>query len=143
MKKKSIFAVVVLLLGSLAAALSVRGATEARVSQDQPRSLDTFMRLKLEHSKEILEGLALDDHEKIAKHSQALNLLSLESGWNVVQTEEYLSQSRDFRNIAKSITEAAHEKNVERAALGYVALTVRCVECHRYLRKHHPELSPE
>jgi hypothetical protein len=68
-------------------------------------------------------------------------LLSLESGWKMLQTEEYVKQSLEFRRTANVITEAARDNNLERAALGYVALTVRCIECHGYLRKQHPELS--
>ncbi|MEQ1826513.1 MAG: hypothetical protein ABL921_11235 [Pirellula sp.] len=97
--------------------------------------LDSFMRLKLEHSKLILEGLATEDYEMISKGAQALTALSLESAWNVYTTEEYLKKSTDFRRSIQLIKDAAHEENVDRATLGYVNLTVQCIECHRYLRK--------
>ena len=97
--------------------------------------LKVFMQLKLDHSKSVLEGLALEDYDSIAKNAQALSLLSLESTWNVISTQEYLQHSQDFRRAVKKITEAAHEKNVDRATLGYVDLTLRCVECHKYVRQ--------
>ena len=105
--------------------------------QQEPREqqLKPFMRQKLEHAKGVLEGLAIEDYDLIAREAQAMSLLSLESNWNVLNTEEYLEQSKDFRRVVNSITEAAREKDVHRAALGYVNLTVRCVECHDYLRK--------
>ena len=104
---------------------------------NQPRDpqLKPFMKQKLEHAKGVLEGLALENYEQIAKEAQALSLLSLESNWNVFNTKEYLEQSEDFRRTVNTITEAAREKDVNLAALGYVNLTVRCVECHSYLRK--------
>ena len=37
--------------------------------------------------------------------------------------------------ILKLIVDAAEEKDLGRATLGYVALTVRCVECHSYMRR--------
>lgn len=98
--------------------------------------LKPFMQRKLDHSKSVLEGLATEDFAMIAKNSQALSLLSQESNWNVLNTEEYLQQSRDFRRAVNSITEAAHAKNIDRATLGYIDLTVRCVGCHKYLRDH-------
>jgi hypothetical protein len=98
-------------------------------------NLEPFMRLKLEHSKGILEGLATEDFEMIAKGAQALTALSLESAWNVYTTEEYLQKSTDFRRSIQLIKDAANEENMDRAALGYVNLTVQCIECHRYLRK--------
>ena len=105
------------------------------------RPLRPVMQLKLDYSKAVLEGLALEDYQKIAENSQKLGLLSLESGWKILQTEEYVKQSREFRRTANVISEAARENKLERAALGYVALTVRCIECHGYLRKQHPNLS--
>lgn len=97
-------------------------------------NLDPFMRLKLEHSKGILEGLATEDFDMISKGAQALTALSLESSWNIYTTEEYLKKSTDFRRSVQMIKDAAHAKNMDRAALGYVNLTVHCIECHRYLR---------
>jgi hypothetical protein len=104
--------------------------------QGVSRQLSPLMQMKLEKSKSILEGLALEDYEKIAKNAQSLKLLSLESGWNVIQTEEYVSQSREFRRAVDRIMAAAKEQDVHRATLGYVSLTMRCVECHSYMRKH-------
>ena len=103
------------------------------------QKLAPLMQLKLDRSKEILEGLALEEFEKIAKNARALRLLSLESGWNVLQTEEYSEQSKDFRRNTALIAEAAEEKDLGRATLGYVALTVRCVECHSYMRRERSE----
>lgn len=103
---------------------------------EEPKRLTPLMQLKLERAKEILEGLALEDFDKIASNARSMKLLSLESGWNVIQTEEYAIQSRDFKRTCDLISEAADEKDMGRAALGYVALTVRCVECHAYMRKH-------
>ena len=124
-------------------ALGVTAASARAQAPDDAarRPLRPVMQLKLDYSKEVLEGLALEDYEKIAKNAQKLGLLSLESGWQMLQTEEYVKQSLEFRRTANVITEAARENNLERAALGYVALTVRCIECHGYLRKQHPELS--
>jgi len=96
--------------------------------------LKSFMLLKLEHAKGILGGLATEDFESIAKNAQALKGLSLESSWNRLTTTKYLQHSSDFRTALTTITEAAHEKNLDRAALGYVNLTLQCIECHRYLR---------
>ncbi|NND97827.1 MAG: hypothetical protein HKN47_10920 [Pirellulaceae bacterium] len=100
-----------------------------------------LMKMKLERSKAILEGLTLEDFDAIAKNARALKLLSLESGWKVIQTEKYVVQSQDFRQAADIITDAAAEKDISRATLGYVKMTVRCVECHSYMRKQRIELN--
>lgn len=110
-------------------------ATQDPKSQPSAKAdLDSFMQLKLEHAKGILAGLATEDFEQIAKESQALTALSLQSSWNTQTTVEYLNHSSDFRRALNVITKAAHEENVDRATLAYVNMTVQCIECHRYLR---------
>lgn len=108
--------------------------------RDDGSLLTPLMRMKLEKSKAILEGLTLEDYDKVASNARSLRLLSTESGWNVIQTREYADQSRDFQRAADLVVEAAEEKDIHRATMGYVAMTVRCVECHSYMRKHREEL---
>lgn len=109
---------------------------ETSVVITPPEPLKPFMQRKLDHAKGVLEGLAMENFELIAREAQALSLMSLESNWNVLTTDEYIQQSADFRRAVNVITEAAREKDVHRATLGYVNLTVRCVECHSYLRNN-------
>lgn len=94
-----------------------------------------FMRAKLEHSQKVLEGLTLEDYDKIAKHAQEMSLLSQAATWQVLQTPEYHDRSVEFRRTVDGITEAARKKNLEAAALAYVDATMKCVSCHKYVRK--------
>lgn len=103
-------------------------------SAEQPNKVGGFMRLKLSHSQELLEGIAMEDYAKIKKSSQAISLLCEDEMWQVFQTPEYLAHSEQFRRTADSITKAGEEKNLDGAALGYVALTMQCVNCHKYVR---------
>jgi hypothetical protein len=103
-------------------------------SQPQPNKVRDFMRAKLDHSQKLLEGLTLEDYDLIAKNAQAISLLSQEANWQVLQTPDYLRHSQDFRRTADAITEAARKKNLDGAALGYVELTMRCINCHKYVR---------
>ncbi|MCR9293403.1 MAG: hypothetical protein NXI32_11835 [bacterium] len=96
--------------------------------------LKPIMKRKLDSSKVMLEALALEDFDSLAKNARALSLLSLETDWQVLSTEEYLKQSADFRRSLEVIRSAAEKKNIDRAALGYVEVTIRCVECHKYVR---------
>ena len=93
-----------------------------------------FMRAKLDHSQKVLEGLALEDFDMIAKHGQELSLLSLAASWQVLETMEYQQQSVEFRRAADALTEAAKKKNLDGAALAYVEVTMKCVNCHKYVR---------
>ena len=121
-------------LGSLSC--PAQDAAQADKKAVATKQISSLMQMKLDKSKAILEGLAMEDYKAIASNSRALRLLSLESGWNVIQTPEYTKQSGEFKRATDLITEAAEKKDLGRATLGYVALTVRCVECHIYLREH-------
>jgi hypothetical protein len=108
----------------------------AAASQAQAQNkVSAFMKVKLDHSQRLLEGLATEDFDLIAKHSQAIGLLCEDEIWSVLQTPEYRERSNDFRRSVYSITEAARNKNLEGAALAYVDTTLKCVSCHKYVRK--------
>ncbi len=95
----------------------------------------TFMRLKLEPVKGALEGIALADFEMISKHAAAIRNLMLDESWMVIQSDEYRRQSTEFRSIVEQLQQAARDKNVDRATLAFVQMTIRCVQCHEMLRK--------
>jgi cytochrome c556 len=92
------------------------------------------MRLKLEHSQKVLEGLTLEDFELAAKHAQQIALLTEDETWRVYQTLEYRHHSAEFQRIANDLTKQAQKKNLDGAALAYVQMTMSCVNCHKYVR---------
>lgn len=100
----------------------------------EPNKVAEFMRAKLTHSQRVLEGLATENYELIAKHAQELSLLSQAATWQVLQTAEYRDRSTEFRRSADALSEAARKKNLEGAALAYVDVTMKCVNCHKYVR---------
>lgn len=111
------------------AVVAVHGAASAQ------EKLANFMRIKLEHSQKTLEGLARGDFDEIAKHAQAISLLTLDETWMVIQTPEYRERSNEFRRSVDSITAAAKNRNLEAATLAYVDATMKCVTCHQYIRQ--------
>ena len=106
--------------------------TSAASAEDK---LSAFMTIKLRHAEKVLEGLATEDYVLIAKSSQAMSLLCEDEMWAVLQTPEYRERSLEFRRSVDAITEAAQKKNLEAATLSYVDSTMKCVSCHKYVRK--------
>ena len=86
---------------SAVTAVLIMGLTCLRA--EQPNKVGKFMRAKLGHSQKILEGLSTNDLELVAKNAQDLSLLSLEAGWQVLQTEDYQQQSREFRRATDAL----------------------------------------
>lgn len=79
----------------------------------QPNAVKTFMEAKLEHAQKVLQGLALEDYDLVAKHAQEMSLLSQAASWQVLQTAEYRQQSSEFRRTADAVRDAAKEKNLD------------------------------
>jgi len=96
--------------------------------------ISTFMRLKLSHTQKVLEGIALEDFESIAKNAQSMSLLAEDAKWRVFQTPEYRRHSDEFQQICRTLQKSAEAKNLDGAALAYVQLTMTCVNCHKYTR---------
>ena len=51
----------------------------------------------------------------------------------VLQTPEYRQQSLEFRRSTQSLKKAAEEENLDAAALAYVDVALKCVNCHQYI----------
>ena len=109
-------------------------APGGRVSADDADDLKDIMRVKLKHAQNVLEALAVEDYDGMARNSQQLALLSQASAWQILETAEYLQQSTEFRRAANEITDAAKKRNLDAAAMAYVSMTIKCVNCHKYVR---------
>lgn len=117
----------------VAAAIVARSGTSVA---EQPKVDDVggFMRLKLTHSQHVLEGLTVENFDAIARGANALALASQASSWQVLQTEDYARHSAEFRRSCESLETAARDKNLDGAALAWMEVTMKCIQCHKYVR---------
>ena len=129
---------VMLVAGALATGVVTVGAQKklgaAQATQAQADQTGAFMRAKLTHSQHVLEGLAVEDYDLIAKGAQQLALASQASDWQVLQTEDYIRHSSEFRRACDNLGATAKAKNLDGAALAWMEVTLKCVQCHRYVR---------
>jgi cytochrome c556 len=127
-----------LAVAAVLAAASLTWAASASLAQTaappEPDKVALFMRAKLAHADHVLEGLAVEDYEMIERAAQELSLASLDSNWQVLQTEDYVRQSAEFRRSCDALRKAAQEKNLDGATLAWVEVTLKCVQCHKYVR---------
>src|SRR5262245_3729523 len=123
----------------LAAGIPVLGgphqAPKKEPAKAEKAKTDSLMKRKLEHAQKVLEGVALNDFEKIAKHAEELILISQLAGWKAIKTPEYEVHSGDFRRHAQTLVKDAKAKNAAAAARAHVELTMSCVKCHKYVRE--------
>lgn len=123
-------------LAAAMATLALFGIARLTAADPSPRpdQVATFMRAKLAHSQDVLEGLAVEDFDLIDKGAQQLSLASEDASWQVLQTEDYARQSAEFRRSCDSLRKAAKAKNLDGAALAWMEVTMKCVQCHKYVR---------
>ena len=128
-----------------AAAVLVAGLSTA---QEKPKATDppkkpTVMQRKLTHAQKVLEGLALEDFDKIRTSSDGLIECVQEASWRINDTDKYQLFSNDFLRRVENLQKAAKDKKIDAAALAYVDMTLTCVKCHQYLRNTGIGLAPD
>lgn len=122
---------------TLAISSAFLGAFHAAGRGHQPGKRAEFMRQKLEFSKQLLEGLTLEEFARIEKNGRALKILSQAAEWEdpiMPNPEEYQVYTNDFQRLCDDLRKNARDKNIDGATLAYVKLTMNCVACHKYVR---------
>lgn len=115
-------------------------AVEARRSAAEPaqRSRAEFMRKKLELSKNLLEGLTLENFALIEQNARDLRKLSLASDWEVKtipNVTDYLHYTTEFRRYCDDLGRKARDRNLDGATVSFTQLTLNCVRCHQFVRE--------
>jgi hypothetical protein len=105
------------------------------LSAEEESRVRALMQDKLEHSHKVLEAITQSDFDQIARHANALIVLSKKAEWRVMQTPRYLRYSDDFQRAAEGLVQNAREKNLDAATLSYVEMTLSCTRCHGYVRQ--------
>ena len=114
--------------------LTLAGGVLFAAPKKQPSQVREIMRQKLEHAQKVLEGVAVEDFKSIAENAQAMALLAQAASWQVYQTPEYAQHTTEFRRACDELARMARAKNLDGSALAYVDLTMKCVNCHKYVR---------
>jgi hypothetical protein len=96
-----------------------------------------WMKKKLEHSQNMLAGIATADFDKIIENGAAMRNLSKVEGFIRGQAPGYREELQIFDKACAEIVRQARRENVEGAALAFTQLTISCVNCHQILR--HPK----
>jgi hypothetical protein len=120
----------------LAAGTLLLGLTRAELP-NAGRTRSEFMRQKLEFSKEVLEGLSLEQYATIERSAKALKKLSQAAEWEVPtipNATDYLAQTTEFQRSCDDLVKQAKARNIDAATLAYLKLTMTCVQCHKFVR---------
>jgi hypothetical protein len=122
-------------LATCAIAITMLALQPTRGGDDPDKEKSSiWMKQKLVASQNILGGLTKADFEAIRLNADSMLFVGYLEKWVRAETPEYQNMMRDFEYANKSLVKAAREKNLESATLGYMQLTLSCVNCHKVVR---------
>ena len=96
--------------------------------------LKGFMRLKLQASNHILEGLVTDDMKKVTTGALMLQEMSVAEKWRVSNDMLYRQHSREFRDSVNVLQEKADKNSLDGVTLAWMDVTHNCIQCHQWVR---------
>jgi hypothetical protein len=103
-------------------------------AQEDP--VKTLMKAKTGYAHRLLDAVVLQDYDTIRDQAFRLKAVAETGDWNVLDTPEYARESEAFIHAAESLETAAGKRDGEAAALAYMDVTLKCVQCHRYMKAH-------
>jgi len=103
--------------------------------QAQTVALNRVMRQKLVDAQGVLAAVVTDNWKELDRGSRALIKATEDPAWMVLQSPEYTKQSQAFVFAVNDLVDVAARRDAEAAPLAYAALTMRCVQCHRYVAR--------
>ena len=105
------------------------------VVQAQSAAVKGLMRQKLDHSQAILAAVVTSNWAELQRRSEAIIKITNDPAWSVMKTPEYASQSQAFVRSVQEIVDAAKRHDLDEAPVAYMSMTLRCVQCHRYVAR--------
>ena len=98
-------------------------------------STQVLMRQKLENIHGLLEGLIREDYVLLQKNAMTLENISKVTTWHKQEDPAFLNRAQSFQHSAQFLVEQARAKNLEGVAIGYIRLTLDCMQCHNFVRE--------
>lgn len=99
------------------------------------------MAMKLKQSQVILEGIALNNFDKIkAATDDLVTVCDYNEFLNAYKGEEYRFQMKTFRRSVESMAQKAKDKNMDGVAIAYQDMTQSCLKCHQAMRDNRFEI---
>jgi hypothetical protein len=111
------------------------GAAVVPPANAQTLAINRLMRQKLADAQAVLAAVVTSNWDALERNSRALAAATNDPAWMVLKTPEYAKQSEAFVRAANDLVDAASRRDLEATPLAYVTLTMRCVQCHRYVAR--------
>lgn len=131
---------IVLMLGSGVFVSVLVGQTLAE--RQDPKRAREFMRQKLTHSQNVLEGLTLENYDLIITNGIKMFNMSQSTQWQLRSTDRYKKYSAEYSDRVAAMIDAAREKKINAARDAYCRSLQSCYDCHKYCQLVPPASLP-
>jgi len=101
----------------------------------QTPQLNRVMRDKLAYAQKTFEAVVTSDWVGLETNSRELERLTNDPRWMVLKYPEYARHSTAFVQAIRDLHQAAAQRDLEKTPQAYVAVALKCVDCHRYLAR--------
>jgi hypothetical protein len=101
----------------------------------QTTATTRVMRQKLVDAQGVMAAVVTGNWVELDRRSKALAKATEDPAWLVLRTPEYAKQGEAFLRAVNDLVDAAERRDSDAAPLAYVALTMRCIQCHRYVAR--------
>jgi hypothetical protein len=102
---------------------------------DQTPQLNRVMRDKLVLAQKTFEAVVTSNWVSLETSSRELEQLTNDPRWIVLKYPEYARHSAAFVQAIRDLHQAAAQRDLEKTPQAYVAVALKCVDCHRYLAR--------
>jgi hypothetical protein len=72
---------------------------------------------------------------QLEQQTRELDRLTDDPRWTVLKYPEYAKYSLAFKHAVQELHSAAEKRDLDDVPKAYNALTLRCVQCHRYMAR--------
>jgi cytochrome c' len=107
----------------------------ARTTDAQTAQTKQVMQRKLVEAQQLLAALVTSNWMALGQRTAALQALTNQPGWQVLNTPEFRNQTGAFQRATQSLATAATQRDQRTALAAYNELVTSCVECHRYIAR--------
>lgn len=113
----------------------IAGATNVALVSSQESAETSLMQAKSDYAHRLLDALVVEDFGAVRDEAFRLKAVAETADWKAIESEAFVRQSEAFIRATDEIMAAAREENGDAVALAYMDLTLKCVHCHRLLRR--------
>jgi len=89
---------------------------------------------KLQTAQAMMGDLARSDVKALIANGEKLCMISQASEWHKTSDSEFMHQAKSFQNSVDFLLENAKANNQDGMAMGWVRITLDCMQCHHKAR---------